>query len=244
MRAVSVLLAASAFAAPAFASLASFRATIPGSLHQCESTTVFFFDSANERPVTLVFAPQASAPTGETTLDETLASGVYQVIEGITTPDAQQYSYTLAIAEGESFATLAFFADGSGKNLNLDRSVQAPLPGASACNPATAASVSAGSSSSSSSTQTSSGAAGADSAAAGSTSLPSTAVSAASSASSLATSVRSSASSLASSASSAASSAASAGASSGGNTSGATTLVGSALAFAAAGAIAFVGAAI
>ncbi|GAA5840206.1 hypothetical protein JCM11251_005946 [Rhodosporidiobolus azoricus] len=141
----SLAAGAALLAAPqlALASLASLRATIPGSLHQCEATSVFLFDSSNERPVTLVFLPAAVAPSGTTTLQEALALGPYQVVEGITTPDAAQYNFVLAIAEGESFATLGFFADGTGKNLNLPRTVQKPLPQTVACNAATAATAAA-----------------------------------------------------------------------------------------------------
>ncbi|GAA6017356.1 hypothetical protein JCM10207_005606 [Rhodosporidiobolus poonsookiae] len=139
----AAFLALVAAAPSALASLASFRATIPGSLHQCEATNVFIFDSANARPVTLVFVPAAVAPSGTLTLTQALALGPYQVVEGITTPDAAQYNFNLNIAEGESFATLGFLPDGTGKNLNLPRTVQAPLPGAAACNPATAATAAA-----------------------------------------------------------------------------------------------------
>ncbi|BGP43931.1 hypothetical protein JCM10450v2_008142 [Rhodotorula kratochvilovae] len=138
------LVALLAAAPSALASLATLRGTIPGSLHQCEATNVFFFDSAAARPLTLVLLPAAVAPAAATvTLAEVLALGPLQVIEGITTPDAQQTNFILAIAEGEAFVSYGFLPDGTGKNLNLPRSVQAPLPGAAACNPATAASAQA-----------------------------------------------------------------------------------------------------
>ncbi|GAA5917621.1 hypothetical protein JCM8208_006445 [Rhodotorula glutinis] len=138
------LVALIATAPSAFASLATLRGTIPGSLHQCESTNVFFFDSAAARPLTLVLLPTAVDPAAATiTLAEVLALGPLQVIDGITTPDAQQTNFVLAVAEEQSFVTYGFLPDGTGKNLNLPRVVKAPLPGAAACNPATAASAAA-----------------------------------------------------------------------------------------------------
>lgn len=178
-----------------------------GSLHQCEDTTVFFFDSGNASPKTLVLLPQGQGPSGDTTLADVEAIGPLQVIGDITTPDAQSFPFTLQIAAGVSFdvsgpfflspwsgigtllfrkrpvfktlhpvlrmraceltrycilhhadalylgitplrspspllhsstppQTYGFLPDGTGKNLNLPRSVQTPLPGASQCNPA------------------------------------------------------------------------------------------------------------
>ncbi|GJN94261.1 hypothetical protein Rhopal_007335-T1 [Rhodotorula paludigena] len=137
---VPSLVALLAAAPSAFAQLARMRGTIPGSLHQCEATNVFFFDTGNARPVTLVLLPAAVAPAAATvTLDQVLALGPLQVVANIATPDAQQTNFVLAIAEGESFVSYGFLPDGTGKNLNLARTVQASLPGAVACNPATAA---------------------------------------------------------------------------------------------------------
>lgn len=131
-------------AAPAaLAQLSTFRGTIPGSLHQCEQTTVFFFNSGNESPKTLIFLPQGEGPSGTTTQSAIEALGPLQVIDGITTPDAQSYGFTLQIAAGVKFDTYGFLPDGSGKNLNLPRSVQTPLPGASQCNPASTGAVAA-----------------------------------------------------------------------------------------------------
>ncbi|GAA5997452.1 uncharacterized protein JCM10292_000857 [Rhodotorula paludigena] len=141
---VPSLVALLAAAPSAFAQLARMRGTIPGSLHQCEATNVFFFDTGNARPVTLVLLPAAVAPAAATvTLDQVLALGPLQVVANIATPDAQQTNFVLAIAEGESFVSYGFLPDGTGKNLNLARTVQASLPGAVACNPATAASAAA-----------------------------------------------------------------------------------------------------
>ncbi|BGP35849.1 hypothetical protein JCM10296v2_007701 [Rhodotorula toruloides] len=148
MRASTVLaLAASAVlsASPALAQLATLRGTIPGSLHQCESTNVFFFQSNNVRPLTLVLLPEAVAAQAgaNPTLDQVKALGPLQVVEGITTPDAQQSNFVLAVAAGESFESFAFLPDGTGKNLNLARTVQTALPNTPACNAATAASAKA-----------------------------------------------------------------------------------------------------
>lgn len=102
-----VALAASAVisAAPALAQLATLRGTIPGSLHQCETTNVFFFQSNNVRPLTLVLLPEAVAAQAgaNPTLAEVKALGPLQVVDGITTPDAQQTNFVLAVAAGESF---------------------------------------------------------------------------------------------------------------------------------------------
>ncbi|GAA5953980.1 hypothetical protein JCM8115_003273 [Rhodotorula mucilaginosa] len=139
MRTATAIAACAALlaAAPsAFAQLATMRGTIPGSLHQCEDTTVVFFDSGNASPKTLVLLPQGQGPSGDTTLADVEAIGPLQVIGDITTPDAQSFPFTLQIAAGVSFDTYGFLPDGTGKNLNLPRNVQTPLPGASQCNPA------------------------------------------------------------------------------------------------------------
>lgn len=132
MRSTTALsaLAALFIAAPAaLAQLATLRGTIPGtqsesppeagnpiatlmqvltrdragSLHQCEDTTVFFFDSGNASPKTLILLPQGTGPSGTTDLSTVQNLGPLQVIDGITTPDAQSYGFTLAIAAGVSF---------------------------------------------------------------------------------------------------------------------------------------------
>lgn len=127
MRTATAIAACAALlaAAPsAFAQLATMRGTIPGqssshfsphptpwltsgattgSLHQCEDTTVFFFDSGNASPKTLVLLPQGQGPSGDTTLSDVEAIGPLQVIGDITTPDAQSFPFTLQIAAGVSF---------------------------------------------------------------------------------------------------------------------------------------------
>ncbi|GAA5885761.1 hypothetical protein JCM3774_001118 [Rhodotorula dairenensis] len=207
----------------AFAQLATLRGTIPGSLHQCEDTTVFFFDSGNASPKTLVLLPQGQGPSGDTTLSDVEAIGPLQVVSDITTPDAQSFPFTLQIAAGVSFDTYGFLPDGTGKNLDLPRTVQTPLPGASQCNPA-----SVGQANAAQPTSTSNSAAGMttstrSAAAATSTNSPvssSASKGAASSAASMGSLSRSS-SAASSASSSAASSAASAAGASASNTSGA-----------------------
>ncbi|POY75069.1 hypothetical protein BMF94_2045 [Rhodotorula taiwanensis] len=157
MRSTTALsaLAALVIAAPAaLAQLATLRGTIPGSLHQCEDTTVFFFDSGNASPKTLILLPQGTGPSGTTDLSTVQNLGPLQVIDGITTPDAQSYGFTLAIAAGVSFDTYGFLPDGTGKNLDLPRTVQTPLPGASQCNPASVGAVAAAQTQASSSSST------------------------------------------------------------------------------------------
>lgn len=133
MRTATAIAACAALlaAAPsAFAQLATMRGTIPGqcrlhiplshplanpdcastgSLHQCEDTTVFFFDSGNASPKTLVLLPQGQGPSGDTTLADVEAIGPLQVIGDITTPDAQSFPFTLQIAAGVSFDVSGLF---------------------------------------------------------------------------------------------------------------------------------------
>jgi hypothetical protein len=81
------------------------RQTVPGSLHQCEATNLFFFDSGSNRPLDVLFLPSANVPdslrTGDITLDEALQYSPLLALEGITTADAVEYDFTLQIAEGE-----------------------------------------------------------------------------------------------------------------------------------------------
>ncbi|GAA5858554.1 hypothetical protein JCM1840_001255 [Sporobolomyces johnsonii] len=122
---------------PALAQLSSFRATIPGALHQCEATNLFFFDSSNDRPLSVLFLPSSKVPdslrTGTTTLDEAQQYSPLLALSDITTPDASAYDFTLQIAQGEVFEIFGFLPDGSGKALSLTRTVMTPLPSASSC---------------------------------------------------------------------------------------------------------------
>ncbi|KAL8290379.1 hypothetical protein RQP46_002637 [Phenoliferia psychrophenolica] len=127
-----------ALAPSAFAQLSTFRGTIPGSLHQCENTTMDFFDSGATRPLDVLFLPSASVPTalltGTTTLNAALkAVGPLFAIEGITTPDASAYPFILQLAAGSVVEIFAFLPDGTGKNLNLPRTIMTPLPAATNC---------------------------------------------------------------------------------------------------------------
>ena len=94
-----------AFAPGAFAQLSTFRGTIEGALHQCENTSMNFFDSGATRPLDVLFLPHASVPaallTGTTTLAAALRVGPLFAIEGITTPDAGAYPFILQLAAGD-----------------------------------------------------------------------------------------------------------------------------------------------
>ncbi|GAA5902526.1 uncharacterized protein JCM6883_001435 [Sporobolomyces salmoneus] len=126
-----------------YAQLVSMRATIPGSLHQCEETTLFLFETQNSRPITIALLPCSRSPTSknEMTLQEAIALGPLQVLNGIETPDTVAYDWRVSIASGEKFETWGFLPDGQGKNLNLPRTVMTSLPGdETTCKPATSSS--------------------------------------------------------------------------------------------------------
>ncbi|BGO90056.1 hypothetical protein NBRC10512_003590 [Rhodotorula toruloides] len=124
-------------ATPALAKLQSMRATIPGSLHQCEQTNLFFFDTSNTRPLSVLFLPSSQVPdslrSGTTTVSEAEKYSPVLALEGIETPDAQQYDFELQIKEGEVVELFGFLPDGSGKALSLTRAITTPLPGATNC---------------------------------------------------------------------------------------------------------------
>ncbi|KAI5481651.1 hypothetical protein MNV49_002877 [Pseudohyphozyma bogoriensis] len=130
-------LAALALVAPAFAQLSTFRATIPGAIHQCEATNAFFFDSGASRPLDLLFLPSASVPaslrTGTTTIDVAIQYNPLLAISGITTADAAEFDFTMQIAAGQVVEVFGFLPDGTGKALSLTRTIMTPLPSASAC---------------------------------------------------------------------------------------------------------------
>lgn len=94
-------------AAPAVAQLSSLRGTIPGSLHQCEATNLFFFDSSNTRPLSVLFLPSSEVPdsirSGEVTLEQAQQYSPLLALSGIETPDAQQYDFTLQVEQGAVF---------------------------------------------------------------------------------------------------------------------------------------------
>ncbi|GAA5967552.1 hypothetical protein JCM3765_007391 [Sporobolomyces pararoseus] len=123
----------------AFAQLSSMRATIPGSLHQCERTNLFLFDTGNTRPITIALLPPSRSPKSSSTmtLKQAITIGPLQMLNGIKTPDTQAYDWQVSIASGEEFETWGFFPDGNGKNLNLPRTVMKSLPGAENCQAAT-----------------------------------------------------------------------------------------------------------
>ncbi|GAA5891251.1 hypothetical protein JCM6882_004636 [Rhodosporidiobolus microsporus] len=133
----SFALAVAVAAAPAMAQLSSMRATIPGSLHQCEATNIFFFDTANTRPLSVLFLPSSEIPdslrSGTTTLDEAQQYSPLLALSDVDSGDAAQYNFELQIAEGQVFEVYGFLPDGSGKALSLTRTVMTPLPGATSC---------------------------------------------------------------------------------------------------------------
>ncbi|GAA6007188.1 hypothetical protein JCM11491_003036 [Sporobolomyces phaffii] len=137
MLSTSLILPVAFLASVASAQLSGLRGTIPGSLHQCEETNMFFFDSNNDRPLSVLFLPSSKVPdslrSGTITLDQAQQYSPLLALDGITTPDAQQYNFELQVAEGEAFEIFAFLPNGEGKALSLTRTVTTPLPGASSC---------------------------------------------------------------------------------------------------------------
>ncbi|GAA5929619.1 uncharacterized protein JCM15063_004204 [Sporobolomyces koalae] len=137
MLATSLVLPLALLASIASAQLTGLRGTIPGSLHQCEQTNFFFFDSDNDRPLSVLFLPSSKVPdslrSGTVTVDQAQQYSPLLALSDITTPDAQQYNFELQIAEGEAFEVFAFLPNGEGKALSLTRTVTTPLPGASSC---------------------------------------------------------------------------------------------------------------
>ncbi|GAA5910847.1 hypothetical protein JCM8208_001011 [Rhodotorula glutinis] len=143
----ALALLAAVGAAPALAQLDSLRGTIPGSLHQCEATNLFFFDSSNTRPLSVLFLPSSEVPdsirSGTVTLDQAQQYSPLLALSDIETPDAQQYNFQLQIEQGAVFeasppsplrsSLFAFLPNGEGKALSLTRTVTTPLPGASSC---------------------------------------------------------------------------------------------------------------
>ncbi|KAK9893970.1 hypothetical protein P389DRAFT_213048 [Cystobasidium minutum MCA 4210] len=125
--------------APLFANaqLDGLRGTIPGSLHQCENTNMFFFDSSNSRPLTVLFLDPdnipSSARSGTVQLSDAASYSPLQVLQGIDTPDAAQYNFVLGLEAGQEFEVFAFLENGEGKALSLTRTVTTPLPGATSC---------------------------------------------------------------------------------------------------------------
>ncbi|KAK4046001.1 hypothetical protein OIV83_006452 [Microbotryomycetes sp. JL201] len=133
----TALVLAASLAAGTAAQIDRLRATIPGALHQCENTNLVFFDSGGARPLDVLFLPSSEVPaslrSGEVTLDEALALNPLQAIDGIDTPDNDQYSFELQIKQGEVFELFGFLPDGTGKALSLTRTVMTPLPTATNC---------------------------------------------------------------------------------------------------------------
>lgn len=87
--------------------------------------------------MTVLFLPPASIPasaqSGTVQLSDAAGWNPLQVIQGIQTPDASEYDFTLQIAEGTAFEVFGFLDNGEGKALSLTRTVTTPLPNASSC---------------------------------------------------------------------------------------------------------------
>ncbi|GAA5976625.1 hypothetical protein JCM11641_005644 [Rhodosporidiobolus odoratus] len=194
--------ALAAIAAPAMAQLSSMRATIPGSLHQCEATNLFFYETDNVRPLSVLFLPSSEVPdslrSGTTTLEEAQQYNPLLALSDIESADAAQYNFELQIEEGQVFELFGFLPDGSGKALSLTRTVQTPLPAATNCLNNVPTSISAGSITTSVSASQASSTGAASSAASVGSAASSSASKAASSASSAASSASSSAASASS----------------------------------------------
>lgn len=116
MLSTSVVLPLAFLASTVSAQLAGLRGTIPGSLHQCEQTNLFFFDSDNDRPLSVLFLPSSQVPdsirSGTVTVDQAQQYSPLLALDDITTPDAAQYNFELQIAEGTAFeVSFAFASD-------------------------------------------------------------------------------------------------------------------------------------
>ena len=118
---------------------------VPGSIHQCSTSNVFFFDTndAGSSKVLLFVSPDDAAllGPGQLSLSSVLSSITpLQKIENIDSKDAEEFDFTVELKEDTEFSTIGFLSDGSGKNLGLDRKVMQPLPDAPDCLAAGAAS--------------------------------------------------------------------------------------------------------
>ncbi|GAA5943388.1 uncharacterized protein JCM15063_002933 [Sporobolomyces koalae] len=136
MKRISTLLIPWGLISTVSAQLDTMRATIPGSLHQCEQTNLFLFDTMNLRPITMVLLPSSEsekARPANLTLTEALALNPLQMLSTISTLDAQSYAWQVQVDQNVTFETWGFLPDGRGKNLNLTRTVQPSLPGTTSC---------------------------------------------------------------------------------------------------------------
>lgn len=102
----SPLLALSAFSllTSSLGQLDTFRATVEGSLHQCAVSQLFFFDSGNARPLTVLFLPSSSIPdsarSGTVELADAMTYDPVLTVGGIETADAAAVDFTVQIAAG------------------------------------------------------------------------------------------------------------------------------------------------
>lgn len=100
------LLASLLAAAPvALAQLSTLRATVPGSLHQCDNSSLVFFDSGGTRPLDVLFLPSGNLPaslsTGDITLAQALAYKPLLALGGIETVDNDPYPFFVQIPAGD-----------------------------------------------------------------------------------------------------------------------------------------------
>jgi hypothetical protein len=112
MLSTSLALPLAFLASTVSAQLSGLRGTIPGSLHQCEQTNLFFFDSNNDRPLSVLFLPSSEIPdsirSGTVTVDQAQQYSPLLALSDITTPDAAQYNFELQIPEGTAFEVSSF----------------------------------------------------------------------------------------------------------------------------------------
>lgn len=90
------------------AQIDTFRATVEGSLHQCQTSELFFFDSGATRPLSVLFLPTTNIPTlaaGETIqLADALGYTPLLALGGIETADAAGYDFTVQLEAGAEVA--------------------------------------------------------------------------------------------------------------------------------------------
>lgn len=102
------LLLLSSLLTPALAQIDTFRATVEGSLHQCASSELFFFDSGAARPLSVLFLPTdnlpVSASDGTVQLADALSCGPLLALGDIETADAAGYEFTIQLEAGAEVA--------------------------------------------------------------------------------------------------------------------------------------------
>lgn len=111
MRPSTSLLPLLALPALALSQLDTFRATVEGSLHQCQSSQLFFFDSGDARPLSVLFLPSASIPAaarnGTVLLQDALGYSPMLALGDITAADASGWDFEVQVAAGTEFEVRA-----------------------------------------------------------------------------------------------------------------------------------------